>query len=156
MAMAQELRGAPLTHGALVQRFVTLRLGGGGFLGGEMGARGVATHALTRRLVVGVAGPRHCAEGRAAAAGGEGQNAARGESRPGRGSWADGDELGGAWRVEKTLREFQRHAGIEEASTPPSAWYTDAEFADYEMDRVFGRGWQAVGNLASLSLHFSS
>jgi len=48
--------------------------------------------------------------------------------------------------VDKTVREFQRHVPIEEASTPPSAWYTDAAFAELEMRRVFGRGWQAVGN----------
>lgn len=53
-------------------------------------------------------------------------------------------------RVDKTVREFQRHVPIEDASTPPSAWYTDAAFADLEMGRVFGRGWQAVGNNSCL------
>lgn len=53
-------------------------------------------------------------------------------------------------RVERTLREFRRHAPVEEASTPPSAWYTDAEFADFEIDRVFGRCWQAVGHIKQM------
>lgn len=46
---------------------------------------------------------------------------------------------------EKLVREFQRHVAIEEASTPPAAWYTDSAFADLELRRVFSRGWQAVG-----------
>lgn len=47
--------------------------------------------------------------------------------------------------LEKKLREFKRSVPIEEASTPPSSWYTDPAFAEFEMDRVFSRGWQAVG-----------
>lgn len=60
------------------------------------------------------------------------------------------DVGGSSWRVEEALREFQRRAPIEEASTPPSAWYTDAAFADFEIDRVYGRGWQAVGRVSQV------
>lgn len=55
------------------------------------------------------------------------------------------------WQVAKTLRAFKRRRPIEEAETPPSAWYTDTKFAEYEFERVFGRGWQAVGLSLSLS-----
>ncbi|XP_030456390.2 choline monooxygenase, chloroplastic isoform X2 [Syzygium oleosum] len=41
--------------------------------------------------------------------------------------------------------EFDPALPIEEASTPPSSWYTDPSFLDLELDRVFYRGWQAVG-----------
>lgn len=50
--------------------------------------------------------------------------------------------------LEKKLREFKRSVPIEEASTPPSSWYTDPAFAEFEMDRVFSRGWQAVGKFS--------
>ena len=42
------------------------------------------------------------------------------------------------------------------AVTPPSGWYTDPEFLRLELDRVFLRGWQAVGtpNFASSEISF--
>jgi len=52
--------------------------------------------------------------------------------------------------LEKKLREFKRSVPIEEASTPPSSWYTDPAFAEFEMDRVFSRGWQAVGHIGQV------
>lgn len=48
--------------------------------------------------------------------------------------------------------EFDPELPIEEASTPPSSWYTDPSFLDLELDRVFYRGWQAVGSSSSLLL----
>jgi hypothetical protein len=36
---------------------------------------------------------------------------------------------------------------LEEASTPPALWYTDPSFLSLELQRVFFRGWQAVGEL---------
>ncbi|KDP36056.1 hypothetical protein JCGZ_10308 [Jatropha curcas] len=46
---------------------------------------------------------------------------------------------------QKLVDEFDPHIPIEKASTPPSSWYTDPSFFDYELHRVFYRGWQAVG-----------
>ncbi|CAI0543808.1 unnamed protein product [Linum tenue] len=46
---------------------------------------------------------------------------------------------------EKLVHEFDPEVPIEKALTPPSSWYTDASFYDFELDRVFYRGWQAVG-----------
>ncbi|KAL8151667.1 hypothetical protein V2J09_021475 [Rumex salicifolius] len=43
------------------------------------------------------------------------------------------------------VQEFDPQIPIEEANTPPSSWYTDPSFYALELDRVFYRGWQAVG-----------
>lgn len=40
---------------------------------------------------------------------------------------------------------FNPDIPIEKAVTPPSSWYTDHSFFHLELDRVFYRGWQAVG-----------
>ncbi|XVF47583.1 hypothetical protein PTKIN_Ptkin03bG0121100 [Pterospermum kingtungense] len=47
--------------------------------------------------------------------------------------------------AEKMVREFDPKIPIEQALTPPSSWYTDPSFYALELDRVFYRGWQAVG-----------
>ncbi|GAB2267400.1 hypothetical protein Dimus_002384 [Dionaea muscipula] len=41
--------------------------------------------------------------------------------------------------------DFDPSIPIEDAVTPPSSWYTDPSFYALELDRVFYRGWQAVG-----------
>ncbi|XP_058113640.1 choline monooxygenase, chloroplastic isoform X2 [Magnolia sinica] len=41
--------------------------------------------------------------------------------------------------------DFNPRIPIEEAQTPPSSWYNDPSILSLEFDRVFGRGWQAVG-----------
>lgn len=41
--------------------------------------------------------------------------------------------------------EFDPKIPIEEALTLPSSWYTDPSFYSLELDRVFYRGWQAIG-----------
>ncbi|CAN1159870.1 Choline monooxygenase, chloroplastic [Linum perenne] len=46
---------------------------------------------------------------------------------------------------EKLVSEFDPSIPIEKASTPPSSWYTDSSLYDFELSRVFYRGWQAVG-----------
>ncbi|CAI0628387.1 unnamed protein product [Linum tenue] len=51
---------------------------------------------------------------------------------------------------EKLVHEFDPEVPIEKALTPPSSWYTDASFYDFELDRVFYRGWQAVGQFLPL------
>ncbi|CAK9171580.1 unnamed protein product [Ilex paraguariensis] len=43
------------------------------------------------------------------------------------------------------VHEFNPQIPIQEALTPPSSWYTDPSFFSLEVDRVFYRGWQAVG-----------
>lgn len=46
---------------------------------------------------------------------------------------------------KKLIRKFDPNIPIEEAITPPSSWYTNPSFLSLEFDRVFFRGWQAVG-----------
>ncbi|XP_017254908.1 choline monooxygenase, chloroplastic isoform X2 [Daucus carota subsp. sativus] len=41
--------------------------------------------------------------------------------------------------------EFNPKIPIEKALTPPSSWYTHPSFLSLELDRVFYKGWQAVG-----------
>ncbi|OMP06320.1 hypothetical protein CCACVL1_01629, partial [Corchorus capsularis] len=48
-------------------------------------------------------------------------------------------------QVESMVRQFDPKIPIEEAVTPPTSWYTDPSFYDFELDRVFYKGWQAVG-----------
>ncbi|KAI3929193.1 hypothetical protein MKX01_006429 [Papaver californicum] len=48
-------------------------------------------------------------------------------------------------RTQKLVKEFNPHTPLEKALTPPSSWYTDSPFLSLEFDRVFYRGWQAVG-----------
>eukprot|EP00249_Psilotum_nudum_P016215 c25721_g1_i2 orf=130-1485(+) len=52
--------------------------------------------------------------------------------------------------VETVLLEFNAQLPIEEALTPPSAWYTHPEIFGYELERVFSRGWQVVGHAAQV------
>eukprot|EP00897_Mesotaenium_endlicherianum_P002117 jgi/Mesen1/1933/ME000146S01028 len=40
---------------------------------------------------------------------------------------------------------FHPRLPVEEATTPPSEWYTSSEVADAEELKVFGDSWQAVG-----------
>ncbi|XVE71935.1 hypothetical protein DITRI_Ditri10aG0191100 [Diplodiscus trichospermus] len=47
--------------------------------------------------------------------------------------------------AQKIVREFDPKIPIEQAITPLSSWYTDPSFYAFELDRVFYRGWQAVG-----------
>lgn len=43
------------------------------------------------------------------------------------------------------VHQFNPKIPIEEAVTPPTSWYTDPSFFQLELDRIFYRGWQAVG-----------
>ena len=45
----------------------------------------------------------------------------------------------------KLVHEFDPKVPVEKAVTPPSSWYTDPSFFREELERVFYRGWQAVG-----------
>ncbi|KAK8601977.1 hypothetical protein V6N13_058354 [Hibiscus sabdariffa] len=52
--------------------------------------------------------------------------------------------------AEKIVREFDSKIPIEQAPTPPSSWYTDPSFYALELDRVFYKGWQAVGYMEQI------
>ncbi|CAA0821443.1 Choline monooxygenase- chloroplastic [Striga hermonthica] len=48
-------------------------------------------------------------------------------------------------KITRLIQGFDPEIPIEEARTPPSSWYTDPEFYSVELNRVFYRGWQAIG-----------
>jgi choline monooxygenase len=48
-------------------------------------------------------------------------------------------------RARRLVAEFDPAVPLDAAMTPPSGWYTDQDFLGLELDRVFLRGWQAVG-----------
>ncbi|XP_022135574.1 choline monooxygenase, chloroplastic isoform X2 [Momordica charantia] len=52
--------------------------------------------------------------------------------------------------AQKLVHEFDPEIPLEKALTPPSSWYTDPSFFTLELDRVFYRGWQAVGYVEQL------
>ncbi|KAG0482123.1 hypothetical protein HPP92_010207 [Vanilla planifolia] len=56
----------------------------------------------------------------------------------GGGTSADGD-------IRRILKAFDPSIPLSQALTPPSSWYTDPSFLALEFERVFFRGWQAVG-----------
>lgn len=49
-------------------------------------------------------------------------------------------------RLRRMVEAFDPGVPLPQASTPPSSWYRDPSFYDLEFERVFLRGWQAVGN----------
>uniref|UniRef100_A0A0E0E5W8 Choline monooxygenase, chloroplastic n=1 Tax=Oryza meridionalis TaxID=40149 RepID=A0A0E0E5W8_9ORYZ len=49
--------------------------------------------------------------------------------------------------ARRLVAAFDRAIPLASAVTPPSGWYTDAGFLRLELDRVFLRGWQAVGHI---------
>lgn len=49
--------------------------------------------------------------------------------------------------LEELIRSYDASACLEQASTPPSAWYTDPRMADLEAKTVFSRSWQVVGRV---------
>ncbi|XP_022753452.1 choline monooxygenase, chloroplastic isoform X2 [Durio zibethinus] len=51
-----------------------------------------------------------------------------------------------SYEAQKMVRQFDPKIPIEQAITPPSSWYADPSFYAFELDRVFYRGWQAVGH----------
>lgn len=57
-------------------------------------------------------------------------------------------------RLRREIDSFDPRIPLDEAHTPPSSWYTDPMFLDVEFDRVFYRGWQAVGEPPSPLLSF--
>ncbi|GJN41482.1 hypothetical protein PR202_gn00864 [Eleusine coracana subsp. coracana] len=50
-------------------------------------------------------------------------------------------------QARRLVAEFDRAVPLACAVTPPSGWYTDPDFLQLEIDRVFLRGWQAVGHI---------
>jgi len=51
--------------------------------------------------------------------------------------------------TQRLVHHFNPKTPIEEAVTPPTSWYTDPSFFHLELDRVFYRGWQVVGQFYS-------
>ncbi|KAI8571382.1 hypothetical protein RHMOL_Rhmol01G0115700 [Rhododendron molle] len=47
--------------------------------------------------------------------------------------------------ARRLSHQFDPKIPLQEALTPPSSWYTHPCFLSLEFDRVFFRGWQAVG-----------
>ncbi|TVU07759.1 hypothetical protein EJB05_41128, partial [Eragrostis curvula] len=52
--------------------------------------------------------------------------------------------------ARRLVAEFDPTVPLASAVTPPSGWYTDPEFLRLELDRVFLRGWQAVGHIGQV------
>ncbi len=52
--------------------------------------------------------------------------------------------------LEQLIGAYDGAAPLAEASTLPSAWYTDPRILDLEHRRVFGRTWQVVGRVDQL------
>ncbi|XP_052157585.1 choline monooxygenase, chloroplastic isoform X2 [Oryza glaberrima] len=49
--------------------------------------------------------------------------------------------------ARRLVAAFDPAVPLASAVTPPSGWYTDPDFLRLELDRVFLRGWQAVGHI---------
>lgn len=52
-------------------------------------------------------------------------------------------------QTQRLVHHFNPKTPIEEAVTPPTSWYTHPSFFHLELDRVFYRGWQVVGQFFS-------
>ncbi|KAI4970791.1 hypothetical protein ZWY2020_001705 [Hordeum vulgare] len=52
--------------------------------------------------------------------------------------------------ARRLAAEFDPAVPLASAVTPPSGWYTDPGFLRLELDRVFLRGWQAVGHIGQV------
>nr|ADE60257.1 choline monooxygenase [Hordeum vulgare subsp. vulgare] len=52
--------------------------------------------------------------------------------------------------TRRLAAEFDPAVPLASAVTPPSGWYTDPGFLRLELDRVFLRGWQAVGHIGQV------
>ncbi|KQK17361.1 choline monooxygenase, chloroplastic isoform X2 [Brachypodium distachyon] len=52
--------------------------------------------------------------------------------------------------ARRLVAAFDPAIPLASAVTPPSEWYTDPEFLRLELDRVFLRGWQAVGHIGQV------
>ncbi len=53
-------------------------------------------------------------------------------------------------RLQAEVQRFDPKLAIEEASTPPSSWYTSPAFWALERRAVFARTWQQAGRLEQL------
>lgn len=56
-----------------------------------------------------------------------------------------------AWNESEVLGAFDDRLPIEEAWTPPAAWFTAPEIDELEQREVFGRSWQPVARIEELS-----
>ena len=52
--------------------------------------------------------------------------------------------------LEDIIGAYRRNAPLNEASTIPSAWYTDSRVLDHERQTVFSHSWQVAGRVEQL------
>ncbi|MBX9690923.1 MAG: Rieske 2Fe-2S domain-containing protein [Cyanobacteria bacterium] len=50
-------------------------------------------------------------------------------------------------QFDDILEQWEPNRGIEDSSAPPYTWYTDEQFFQQEINRVFQRSWLPVGRL---------
>jgi phenylpropionate dioxygenase-like ring-hydroxylating dioxygenase large terminal subunit len=48
---------------------------------------------------------------------------------------------------DELLEQWDPNRGIEDSATPPRSWYTDPDFYQQEISRIFERCWLPVGRL---------
>ncbi|PSS36381.1 Choline monooxygenase [Actinidia chinensis var. chinensis] len=60
-------------------------------------------------------------------------------------SSSSSSSIGISDEAQRLVHQFNPKIPLQEALTPPSSWYTHPSFLSLEFDRVFFRGWQAVG-----------
>jgi len=53
--------------------------------------------------------------------------------------------------LDKLLALYNEDAPLQEASTIPASWYTDARLAELERQKVFGRTWQPLARADQLA-----
>ncbi len=54
--------------------------------------------------------------------------------------------------TERLLHAYDDRAPLESASTIPARWYTDAEIAELERERLFGAVWQVAGRTDQIAV----
>lgn len=54
-------------------------------------------------------------------------------------------------RLSELIDRYDSNRPLSRAETPPAAWYIDAEFAELERQRVFGRSWQFIARSDQLA-----
>lgn len=52
--------------------------------------------------------------------------------------------------LSQLVASYDPNKPLEQASTPPSLWYTDKTFADFEKDAVFGGNWLVAARVEQL------
>lgn len=53
--------------------------------------------------------------------------------------------------IQDTIKRYQSDQALENASTPPSAWYTDPQIAALENEQVFANNWLIAARVEQLA-----